>query len=264
MHRHLRTLCACVVVAGALLAVVSDALPASPSLTPAAGDIPGVPLTSSPVQGYLTGTSGAIDVYSIQAHWWDRLSLTLTGDVSLFGAPAEPVGMAVYGPDATGVSSSVPFASATGLSFPVKLTYLHLPSGSTSFPPTGGAYSIAVFAEHPDAFGSYSLAWTCKSWVLIYAGPSSSTIRRGGSARIAGAVKYAGDGAPIPLHKVVLVRLKTGGGWVEIQDRTTDASGGYAFVIRPQRTGYYRVMSPETPSLLRKLSSPRLRIIVRR
>jgi len=263
MHRHLRTRCVCVVMAGALLAVWSYALLASPQLALAAGDIPGAPLTSSPVQGHLTGTSGAIDVYSIQARWWDRLSLTLTGDPSLFGTPVEPVGIAVYRPDAISVSSSVPFTSATGLSFPVRLTYVHLPSSSTSFPPTGGTYYITVSAERPDAFGNYSLAWTCKSPVMIYAGPYSRTIRRGDSARIAGLVKYAADSTPITGHEVVLVRLTTGGGWVQVQSSTTDARGGYAFVVRPLRTRYYRAMSPGTLSLLRKLSTPRLKITVR-
>ena len=262
MPRHLRTRRVCVVVTGALLAVWSFALLASPQSALAAGDIPGVPLTSSPVQGHLTGTSGAIDVYSIQARWWDRLSLTLTGDPSLFGTPVEPVGIAVYPPGAVSVSS-LPFTSATGLSFPVRLTYLHLPSSSASLPPTGGTYYIAVSADHPDAVGDYSLAWTCKSPVMIYAGPYSRTIRRGGSARIAGLVKYAADSTPITGHEVVLVRLRTDGGWVEVQSRTTDAQGGYAFVVRPLRSGYYRVMSPGTLNLLRKFSSPRLKIAVR-
>ena len=76
-------------------------------------------------------------------------------------------------------------------------------------------------------------------------------------------VKMASDSTPITGHEVVLVRLKTDGGWVRVQSRTTDARGNYAFAIRPQRSGYYRVMSTGTPSLIRQFSTPKLKVTVR-
>ncbi len=246
----------CAVAAAGLVAVLCCALLAAPQAAHAAADIPGVPLPPSPVQGHLTGADGGVNVYSVPARFWDRLSLTLTGDPSLFGAPAEPAGVAVYGPDAVSVTGSVPFATAAGLSFPIQLTHAHLPSG--------GRYYVAVFAKQPAADGDYSLVWSCKSPVMVYAAPRATTICRGGSARISGMVKYAADSTPIARHEVVLLRSTTDGGWAQVQSATTGAGGVYSFVVQPQRTRYYRVMSTGTSTLLRGFSSPRVKVAVRR
>jgi hypothetical protein len=242
-----------IAVAG-LLAASFGALLAATTPAAAAGDIPGVPITSSPVQGHLGGTNGALEVYSIPARFWDRLSLSLTGDPTLFGAPAGPAAISVYGTDAVSVSSSAPLTGATGLSFPITLTYLHLPSS--------GTYYIAVSTGQPDAAGDYSLAWTVKSPVMIYA-PRHSTITAGRAAKIGGLVKLAGDSTPVTGHEVALVRLRRDGSRLRVQTRTTDERGLYEFVIRPRRSGYYRVLSTGTPTLIRTWSSPRLQITVR-
>jgi hypothetical protein len=253
MHRHLRRLQAC---AAGLLVALCCALLVGPAAASAAGEIPGVLLPPSPVQGSLTSADGVRAVYNVEARFWDRLSFTLTGDSSLFGSPAGPVGIALYGPDAVSVTSSVPIASASGLTFPVQLVYVHLP--------LTGAYFIAVFAERSEASGAYSLAWSCKSPVMVYAAPHSTTICRGGSARVSGLVKYAADSTPIAGHEVVLLRSATGGDWVQILSTETGAGGGYSFMVRPQRTRYYRVVSTGTGTLLRGFSSPRVKVVVRR
>lgn len=217
-------------------------------------DIPGVPITATPVMGYLIAGTNNADVYSLTMRKYDRLSLRLNGDDSNASFWAE-----VYAPDAMSILSTTPLDDIMHWRYSYPKTCVLNASSS-------GLYFVAVrtldYVSSSDAYGNYSLDWTCQSPTVTALSSRSRSIPRGGSAKVAGLVKYDVDASPIPLKMVILQKSLTGSGWVKVTSKKTDSTGHFSFTVRPTMSTYYRVVSPGTSALLKSTSS-RIRIRIR-
>jgi len=106
-------------------------------------EIPGVPLTPSPLHGSLNVTTDPDDVYSVYLGEGQALEVSLTGD------PGTDFDLYFYGPDATGVEDTASIvAFQDGVGYPESLTYAA---------PVTGWYYLDVYAY--EGAGAYDLEW---------------------------------------------------------------------------------------------------------
>jgi len=202
-------------------------------------DIPGVPITASPVMGYVASGSDMADVYSIAMKQNDRLHIVFN-----CGAPGG-VWASLYAPDALSITTTDPLESGyASESYPQTFTYNV---------PHAGTYFVSVETspyQSDNQGGNYSLAWTCKSPTLTRLSTHSKTIRIGTSTAIKGGLKTEADSAAISAATVHLQRLVAGHWKAMTIKATTDAKGRFAFRVRPKTTSKYRAVFTGTSKLL--------------
>ncbi|MHB1319098.1 MAG: cell wall-binding repeat-containing protein, partial [Anaerolineae bacterium] len=108
-------------------------------------DIPGVPLSASPVTGTLSADTDTDDVFSIELAVGDALSFNLTGPAGT------DFDMALFGPDATSVLEDIPLETAFINAYPEMISHL-VRVGEA------GTYYLDLYAY--EGSGTYTLVYT--------------------------------------------------------------------------------------------------------
>jgi hypothetical protein len=236
-----------------VLFVLSCALLGFPQLAAAEADddIPGIPITTSPVMGYLIAGVDRADVFSVSMKQYDALSLKVNGNDTYNNFWAQ-----VFAPDAMGIYTTDALEATTH--------YGSYPKSCTFHAPAAGTYYVAIATNYyvGEGEGNYSLTWTCKSPTITALTSRSRSIRRGTVAPVAGRIAYAADGMPATAIPVALQKSRKGASWQTVASRKTDASGSFSFKVRPTKTTYYRALFSGTPSLITSTSA-RVKIRVR-
>jgi hypothetical protein len=237
----------------AILAVIASALlllglSAGQALAAGDDDIPGVPISTSPVMGYLAARSDMADVMSIAVRQNDRLSFTVNGEATLFDNTFGGPRVKLFSPDAMSISGTNAVAYGNGSNFPITLDYNAA---------SAGTYYIVVKLDDYayEGYGTYSLAWTCQSPTITALTSRPKTVRLGSSATVVGLVKYDADSAPVAGQSVTLQRRPVGGKWSNLTSKATDSTGHFSFKVKPRKATFYRVLSPLTATLLRSTSN---------
>ncbi|MBA4371179.1 MAG: hypothetical protein C0418_06360, partial [Coriobacteriaceae bacterium] len=142
---------------------------------PPAGDdnIPGVPLTPSPVSGTLAAGSDVDDVFKIYLNAGEQLDVSMTADAGT------DFDLYLFGPSATDVNTSPWETSSTAVTYPEQISYT---AGAA------GYYYVDVYLYPGSGSGSYSLTWSATDpgapddnipGVALPASPVGDSLERG-------------------------------------------------------------------------------------
>lgn len=174
-------------------------------------NLPGVPASLSPVHGGLGVSTDTDDVYRIHAHAGQWISASLTGSPS---APATTTDFDLYlYPPGSTSTTSTPLAVSDGGVYPKSFALKA---------PTSGDYYLQAHAFAGE--GTYSLAWSVRSFATVYKPVALSRVTHGYHFTVYGYV------APRHARGTYLV-------WLKFYKR--DSHGVYVFHNSVRARRYY-------------------------